>query len=155
MKYCSRCGAELVDEAVVCTKCGCAVGAPGQIVTGVSGISQKFLAGLVTLVLGVVGLIGSIIYLVAMPSGGSGWKGSVFRPEHFYSGVDIMMIAILVISIIAAIVGAIVLKSGMIKKPKKVVRIPVWLWLLRLGLLIGVGVFLVYRFIQPIMIINN
>ena len=23
MKYCSKCGTELVDEAVVCTKCGC------------------------------------------------------------------------------------------------------------------------------------
>ncbi len=26
MKYCSKCGNELVDEAVVCVKCGCAVG---------------------------------------------------------------------------------------------------------------------------------
>ena len=25
MKYCTKCGAELVDEAVVCTKCGCIV----------------------------------------------------------------------------------------------------------------------------------
>jgi uncharacterized membrane protein YvbJ len=25
MKFCSKCGNELVDEAVVCTKCGCAV----------------------------------------------------------------------------------------------------------------------------------
>lgn len=25
MKYCVHCGNELVDEAVVCTKCGCAV----------------------------------------------------------------------------------------------------------------------------------
>ena len=24
MKYCSKCGVELVDEAVVCVKCGCA-----------------------------------------------------------------------------------------------------------------------------------
>ena len=24
MKYCSRCGKELVDEAVICTACGCA-----------------------------------------------------------------------------------------------------------------------------------
>lgn len=29
MKYCSKCGKELIDEAVVCTYCGCAVsGAP-------------------------------------------------------------------------------------------------------------------------------
>lgn len=26
MKYCSKCGKELLDEAVVCTNCGCAVG---------------------------------------------------------------------------------------------------------------------------------
>ncbi|MBR0235728.1 MAG: zinc-ribbon domain-containing protein [Clostridia bacterium] len=25
MKYCTKCGAELMDEAVVCPKCGCAV----------------------------------------------------------------------------------------------------------------------------------
>lgn len=25
MKYCTKCGAELADEAVVCPKCGCAV----------------------------------------------------------------------------------------------------------------------------------
>lgn len=25
MKYCKKCGAELVDEAVICPKCGCAV----------------------------------------------------------------------------------------------------------------------------------
>ncbi|MFR0796435.1 MAG: zinc-ribbon domain-containing protein [Oscillospiraceae bacterium] len=25
MKYCAHCGAQLVDEAVVCPKCGCAV----------------------------------------------------------------------------------------------------------------------------------
>lgn len=25
MKYCSSCGSELKDEAVICPKCGCAV----------------------------------------------------------------------------------------------------------------------------------
>ena len=25
MKYCSKCGKELVDEAVICTNCGCSV----------------------------------------------------------------------------------------------------------------------------------
>ena len=28
MKYCNTCGYELVDEAIVCTKCGCAVAQP-------------------------------------------------------------------------------------------------------------------------------
>ena len=26
MKYCSKCGNELFDEAVICPKCGCATG---------------------------------------------------------------------------------------------------------------------------------
>lgn len=30
MKFCTRCGTKLVDEAVVCTNCGCSVGAPGR-----------------------------------------------------------------------------------------------------------------------------
>ena len=36
MKFCSKCGKELVDEAVVCPNCGCAVVAPTvpQAVTG-------------------------------------------------------------------------------------------------------------------------
>ena len=27
MKFCSHCGAEVMDEAVICVKCGCSVGA--------------------------------------------------------------------------------------------------------------------------------
>ena len=30
MKYCSKCGKELVDEAVICTSCGCYVVQPQQ-----------------------------------------------------------------------------------------------------------------------------
>lgn len=26
MKYCTKCGNELIDEAVICTKCGCSTG---------------------------------------------------------------------------------------------------------------------------------
>ncbi|MDR2314624.1 MAG: TM2 domain-containing protein [Spirochaetaceae bacterium] len=33
MKYCAHCGSELMDEAVICIKCGCAV---EQIIEGVS-----------------------------------------------------------------------------------------------------------------------
>ena len=30
MKFCPKCGTQLVDEAVVCTGCGCAVAAPAE-----------------------------------------------------------------------------------------------------------------------------
>lgn len=35
MKYCTKCGNELIDEAIVCPKCGCAVenGAETNIIT--------------------------------------------------------------------------------------------------------------------------
>jgi uncharacterized membrane protein YvbJ len=101
MKYCSRCGVELVDEAVVCTKCGCAVDAPRQIVAGASVVGQKFIGGLVTLVLGVVGLIYSLATISSDTSGN--WVSYSYRSP--YSDHEIMTIAILVLSIIAVIVG--------------------------------------------------
>lgn len=30
MKYCTHCGAEMLDDAVVCVKCGCAVNEPAK-----------------------------------------------------------------------------------------------------------------------------
>lgn len=30
MKYCTHCGAEMLDDAVVCVKCGCAVDEPAK-----------------------------------------------------------------------------------------------------------------------------
>ena len=32
MKFCSKCGKELMDEAIVCTGCGCAVANPTQAI---------------------------------------------------------------------------------------------------------------------------
>lgn len=37
MKYCSKCGAELHDDAVICPKCGCAVEGQGVLL----GKSEK------------------------------------------------------------------------------------------------------------------
>lgn len=31
MKYCPKCGTSLVDEAIVCTNCGCGVPRPGEL----------------------------------------------------------------------------------------------------------------------------
>jgi hypothetical protein len=113
MKYCTHCGNEIVDEAVVCTKCGCAV---GQIIQSSSGVGSKFIGGLVTLILGIVGLIFSLVTISSdmKPSGFMGLY-LTYRPpltEH-----EVMMIAILIISIIVAIVGGIILIIGFSKKP--------------------------------------
>jgi len=58
MKYCTRCGAELVDEAVVCTKCGCAV---GPVVVKTFEIGKRFGVGLVEIILGAMGFFYSLM----------------------------------------------------------------------------------------------
>lgn len=40
--YCSNCGAEINDNAVVCIKCGCAVNKPTK--TDINGSSKSWLA---------------------------------------------------------------------------------------------------------------
>lgn len=52
MKYCSNCGAEIADQAVVCPKCGCAVS------LSPTGVSQKswLVAVLLCLFLGGLGI---------------------------------------------------------------------------------------------------
>lgn len=70
MKYCSTCGAELHDEAVICPKCGCAV--PGMKVPNsqsnvedgeqkknpmaIVGFIVSFFFGIVGLILGIIAL---------------------------------------------------------------------------------------------------
>lgn len=64
MKYCSHCGSEVVDDAVVCPKCGCAIEgannpAPKTNSGSASGLS---IAGLVlAFFIPLVGLILSIV----------------------------------------------------------------------------------------------
>ena len=56
MKYCSRCGKEIMDEAVVCPNCGCAVNPrnsePDEPSTGLNILS--FLIPIVGLILYIV-----------------------------------------------------------------------------------------------------
>ena len=54
MKYCTHCGAEIVDEAVICTKCGCWV-------NGASGTSLQPKAKM-----NVCALVGFILTMVAV-----------------------------------------------------------------------------------------
>jgi hypothetical protein len=73
MKYCSHCGAEVADDAVICPKCGCQVGqlapapapeAPVRVeeesktplTLGILAIIFGALGGWLGLVLGIIGL---------------------------------------------------------------------------------------------------
>ncbi|MCH5156540.1 MAG: zinc-ribbon domain-containing protein [Clostridiales bacterium] len=61
MKYCKSCGAELVDEAVICPKCGVAVEGSvqekGQNKLGLVGFILSFFTGPVAFILSLIGLI--------------------------------------------------------------------------------------------------
>ena len=55
MKYCAHCGAQLVDEAVVCPKCGCAV-APTKTVDPNASPKSRLIALLLCVFVGGLGI---------------------------------------------------------------------------------------------------
>ena len=55
MKYCAHCGAQLVDEAVVCPKCGCAV-APTKTVDPNASPKSRLIALLLCIFVGGLGI---------------------------------------------------------------------------------------------------
>ena len=63
MKYCQQCGSQLVDQAVVCPSCGCAVQGP------VNRQEDKPSAGLnvVALLFALIGLIMYLSFKKTMP----------------------------------------------------------------------------------------
>ncbi len=70
MKYCTHCGKELLDEAVICVECGCAVGGQkSQTVnnksvdetTILNTLSQRLNTnGIIWLVIGILQILGGI-----------------------------------------------------------------------------------------------
>lgn len=70
MKYCSHCGKELLDEAVICPGCGCAVGtqvpqnANNQFVSGttlLNTLSQRINTnGIIWLIIGILQVLGGL-----------------------------------------------------------------------------------------------
>ena len=44
--YCSNCGAQINDNAVVCVKCGCAVNSPAPVYVNANGSSKDWLVTL-------------------------------------------------------------------------------------------------------------
>lgn len=60
MKYCSKCGNEVDDEAVICPKCGCAIGDNKVAATGKND-APSFGFALLGFLIPIVGLI---LYLI-------------------------------------------------------------------------------------------
>lgn len=94
MKYCSKCGKEIMDEAVICPACGC----PQKEMTAASSQdASSFGWGLLGFCIPVAGLI---LYLV--------WKdGTPLKAMSAGKGALIGFIAAIVLYIIYAIIAAI------------------------------------------------
>ena len=75
MKYCSHCGAELLDAAVICPKCGCAVGEIKSDSQSVRWNGLTIAGFVVSFFSCIVGLILSIIALKQVKRSGENSKG--------------------------------------------------------------------------------
>lgn len=70
MKYCAKCGNELMDEAVICTKCGCAVQqisttAPAEKNKLISVSSDKnSVCSWIPLVFGILALVDAVLFVL-------------------------------------------------------------------------------------------
>lgn len=60
MKYCAKCGKELLDEAVMCPGCGCAVGSKNQVAEEKTTPTQK--SPKAATVLGIIGIISAWLF---------------------------------------------------------------------------------------------
>lgn len=68
MKYCTHCGKEIMDDAVICVGCGCAVAGQAQTVYGavdcsslISTLAQRMnINGIIWLVIGILQIIGGL-----------------------------------------------------------------------------------------------
>lgn len=61
MKYCTKCGAEIADEAVICPSCGCAVVAPKSENSTLKTVIKVFMVlGTILMAFGIIPLIWTI-----------------------------------------------------------------------------------------------
>lgn len=63
MKFCEKCGKEIMDEAVICPNCGCSTQSSGQTEenTAVCAPASK-----AAVILGIIGIAGSVYYIVGI-----------------------------------------------------------------------------------------
>lgn len=101
MKFCSKCGKEIMDEAVICPECGCSQEAPKPVQSAAD--SSSFGWALLGFCIPLVGLI---LYLV--------WKDSTpLKAKSAGKGALVSVIVSVVIYIIyAVIIGAMIGSMG-------------------------------------------
>lgn len=72
MKYCSHCGNELLDEAVICPKCGCACNSKVEATLRNDNVSQKS-RGIALILVAFLGALGIHRFYVGKTGTGILW----------------------------------------------------------------------------------
>lgn len=100
MKYCSKCGNELLDDAVICPKCGCAVEGMGnpEAVNNRSGLQT---AAKIFMIIGCISMGWCLIPLAWCIPMTVSYFGKVERGERASTGFKIC--TLLFVSLIAGI----------------------------------------------------
>ncbi len=100
MKYCSKCGKELMDEAVICPGCGCSTGGNTPAANDASSFGYAFLGFCFP-------IVGLILYLI--------WKDNTpLRAKSAGKGALVSVIISAVFYILyAVIIGAAIGSMGM------------------------------------------
>jgi uncharacterized membrane protein YvbJ len=108
MKYCSHCGKELLDEAVVCHSCGCPVdNRPQQPMPQTQSYSILSIVGLVFAFIGpLIGLIVSIIANSNAKACGDVKSMSLSKTGIILSAVFLVIYVLLIILFTAVLLSA-------------------------------------------------
>ena len=98
MKYCSKCGNELMDEAVLCTKCGCLIEMQQQVNQQTnSGVKEKSADnkefGWASLVVAIIGFVATIIWVAEIDK-----YYSILGSFCLYSGINSCSVIAIVLS---------------------------------------------------------
>ena len=62
MMYCSACGKEVMDEAVICPNCGCMINEDGIKPNGISSGRNKNIQ--VSVILGIMGIVFALLFAI-------------------------------------------------------------------------------------------
>ena len=103
MKYCSKCGSELIDEAIICTSCGCSAEGTNEIKKN----EQKKTS--VSIILGILGMVFAWLFAIighALSIIGIVVGIKEYKEQNNIAGLTVSIVAEL-FSIFSSIIGAV------------------------------------------------
>ena len=107
MKFCTHCGSEMYDNAVVCVKCGCAV--DGKSVSGQQQGNKSY----ISIIFGIIGIV--FAWIFALIGHIASIVGIVFGIKEYKETEKMAGLVLSIVgevcSIFSSIIGAVVLSS--------------------------------------------